>query len=343
MSVRHFGLFISLSFLSCFLPPTVSNPSHTIHMHDYAYDEFDVPELTTMSKISICGAGMTSLPGQSDCICDKGFTTFGGACVQCPQNSYKDNPGNSSCLSCPSNSISLPQATAIQECICAAGYVKQPDSTCTPCPANTYKSSLLSPDCASCPTHSTAATHSTDITHCLCNPGYERIDDYTCSACAPGSYKNITAASPCRACPIDTYTDTTATITCSACPAHSYTTTTGSSSVDACLCHPSFERNGDLCNPCSENHFCTGANAKEACPDHAVAVQGSSRLQACACVAGYIKAQDAYICQPCSPNFYCPFNTTTQIPCNEHSFSAVASTSEADCVCVPGYQDQSSS
>jgi len=89
-------------------------------------------------------------PGSFECQCKPGYLGNGTECSLCAQNEYLIH--QTTCLSCPENSISLPASTSILDCKCNLFnyYPDNQTSTCLPCPhgfllddSNTCQSNLL--------------------------------------------------------------------------------------------------------------------------------------------------------------------------------------------------------
>ena len=292
-------------------------------------------------KILTCPTSMTTLLGAtqvSDCVCQTGFYSFGDACAPCPSNTFKSTVGNSSCTPCPQNSKSVVGSVTQNQCLCDFGFEFANDA-CIQCESDKFKNFVGNSACLNCPQSSTSVPGSLSVNDCFCTPGFERTSTFTCNICSTGFYKGTTSHNSCTPCPQNFYSSSQGATICSACPKNSYTTSTASSSLYDCLCTPGFEFNNTHCNTCKPNFFCPGASVKSACPTHSVSLSGSTSTDHCSCLAGFYKTTESKLCEPCPPNTFCEFDTRN-IPsqCPPNSSSPSRSTSENDCICLPGYQ-----
>ena len=108
------------------------------------------------------------------------------------------------------------------------------------------------------------------------------------------------------------------------------------------------------CKACPDNHYCPGGAQAVSCPTGASSSAGSSLATNCTCGAGsYLHIEEAKSyqnlsiitdlrCNPCELGTYSSVAVTTScISCPAHSTTlTTSSTSEADCVCNPGYYRQ---
>ena len=148
-----------------------------------------------------------------------------------------------------------------------------------------------------------------------------------CDECAAGSFtaqEASTNASECSACGYGQYLDTQ-DAECKTCPLHS-NSTPGSTSKADCLCTPGYHGRHDIgCEACDAGKFtdqpgmlnCTSCVAGTYNPDTAASNVSQCRL----CGHGTYSLEAAISCQKCIT----------------HSNSTPGSTSEADCLCIPGY------
>jgi hypothetical protein len=113
-------------------------------------------------------------PGQThgDCVCDAGYVqTNSSGCQACAAGTYKTmrgdlpcyacGPGKFSstlaatsedtCLSCPLNAFSISASSALDDCICPAGFEGALGVDCTKCTPGTYKEDVGLGDCSMCP------------------------------------------------------------------------------------------------------------------------------------------------------------------------------------------------
>ena len=81
--------------------------------------------------------------------------------------------------------------------------------------------------------------------------------------------------------------------------------TNGARGAQHCLCEPGFFRGEALCEPCSENHFCTGQNdERHECPHYSTSPLGTSRVSECLCELGFgveydLNASAFHACRAC--------------------------------------------
>ena len=96
-----------------------------------------------------------------------------------------------------------------------------------------------------------------------------------------------------------------------------------------------------VCRQCPENHFCPpGASRPEPCPPGELAAAASQTQQQCTCAPGHERNQTDLQCAPCARGYFAATGTNapcSQCPANKTTVS-VASTSEHNCVCVPGHE-----
>ncbi|GAB1599252.1 low-density lipoprotein receptor-related protein 6-like isoform X2, partial [Argonauta hians] len=106
-----------------------------------------------------------------ECVCAAGFQGNGGACKECPNNTYKSEIGNSSCLPCPNDSDSQ-HISASKACLCKSssarlvgGICEETESTSTSRPTSTVTTSTIttttSSSTSTLPTTITTTTMST--------------------------------------------------------------------------------------------------------------------------------------------------------------------------------------
>ena len=341
--------------------------------------------LTAQTLASACQscAGNSQSPAGSDeridCQCNAGYWGPNGAvtCLECYAGQYKPEKGPqdcsvcpnatysglfaqtaiTTCVACPSMSLSFAGSDALSDCHCDAGYYTEdmglPSKSCVACAQGTYNEILGVEACSKC----TAGKYSTDLhstsretcltcesgwslegrfqcepcpgnsksvagsrtvqTDCKCDPGYSGADGGTCMFCLPGKFKEESGAAACSDCPISTFSPDTAR---------------------------EFE------SDCLD------------CPDFSQSVEGSDALEDCKCSVGYTSTvvnTDGASCAECSAGKFkdvlghaacslCRINTyvdTTKstsaancIPCFTHSQSDAGSDALEDCLCVGGFE-----
>jgi hypothetical protein len=106
---------------------------------------------------------------------------FGGPfCSRCAAGELCPGGGRLSPLVCPANSIAPANATAVQQCVCKAGYGRPANSSlgcttcpiCEACPVGSYSTGGSTDSCTPCGRgRTTSAVGSTGATACVCAPG----------------------------------------------------------------------------------------------------------------------------------------------------------------------------
>jgi len=210
------------------------------------------------------------------------FTTVCvNSCTACSTGKYKVNPGpqictdcvadtystataavaNTTCLSCPANTVSAVGSGVLTSCKCNLGYTS-PDGdglACNACVPGKYKTVTGSLACTDCglgkysgvvaktdsvctdclANENTNGTGKDERADCRCNPGYTGEDGTFCYACVPGTYKVTLGPEVCTLCSQDRYSTVTASTSgasCDACPTSSQSPP-GSSAKAACICN----------------------------------------------------------------------------------------------------------
>ena len=257
-------------------------------------------------QLSTCPANTQSLAGSSGlCTCSAGFYSLvsGGACVQCPANSWCE--GDTKISSCTTKAISPAQSVSYMACYCDKGYSGKFNQTCYGCPPGTW---CYMGEKYDCPANTTSPGLSSYTVNCSCNPGYTGPDGGPCSLCLPGTYKNNTGSNACTGCALKTYRPTAGSTSClptSDCPSGQWPNPPYTAVTD------------NVCQLCPRDNFCQG-NLKNACPFpsgnallQAVAPVGSSTYLNCSCPVGTFgavtgPATNAATCAPCGQGMYCP-------------------------------------
>lgn len=164
-----------------------------------------------------------TVDGITACVCADGYvrhpinTSDGYMCSACPSNTYESD---GVCIACPTNSVSLPNSSSINNCVCEGCHNKLVDATCAGI-------------CENAPANCTP-----------CAPGYfklsrsERFNQEICLACNHGFYQPANAATACNLCPVNEYHHVIA-----------------ASSRSDCLCIAGYERNNETCHKCEPGHY----------------------------------------------------------------------------------------
>lgn len=336
-------------------------------------------EVDGMEACVACAANASSETGATACFCDAGFVDStggdadGSACQACPANHYR-TLDDAACVSCGTHFVSAPASDALADCQCDAGYVFDTSllySACQECPDGFYKdfvSVTQDDECAPCPANTSSPLASTDVLQCTCLAGFEAATDgVACAPCQPGTNKSSAGAGLCVDCPAHTFADALATLECTDCMAES-TSPPGSESIDDCVCNqgnariltpdgpqcsgcfPGQYAGVDACLNCTNGTFSTeyGATECQTCPANASSVE-SPHVE-CQCKKGYkcnsIDSEPCLDgnCEACPVNTYSDVTTSTLhecFACQANSESEEASESQDDCLCVPGFYEQS--
>ena len=313
-----------------------------VHSSELNYLTFRQLDLAPYrNRLSLCPENQTSSPGSDSCVCVVGTYLSGGACVACPEGSYKDVSGNQGCTSC-TNANSLPGSTEASECICLAGYHQSTPGTCELCASGSYKPFEGNMPCIAC--HSDTTTEGSSqpfisIEACKCKVGLTGpdgglSDGSGCDSCSPNTYKDVIGSSTCSSCPTNSSSDT------------------GSVIDTACQCNPGYEGpEGGPCVKCQAGKYrSSGLTECTSCPLHSTSFSASDELGDCFCVAGYdggdpascqvcsagkFKSTNGYhSCENCNTNSYSTPGATQCIGCSSNS-QAVGG--DITCKCSPGY------
>lgn len=202
-------------------------------------------------------------------------------CTPCPIGQYQPLAGNSSCLVCPENRLTLSTySTSLSDCrvTCWPGsFGVKGLGPCTNCSVGLYSDANGSPICKVCPEGKTTRTSgSTSINQCL-------------SVCDFGSFGSF-GLEPCQACPLGTFSNNSASSFCWKCPAGFSTATSGQSSEISCkkLC-PAGTKSGTEnglapCATCQIGSFApvAGVTACTMCPN-GTTTTGGGETSAASC------------------------------------------------------------
>jgi hypothetical protein len=202
-------------------------------------------------------------------------------CV-CEVGTYSTAVGSSTCINCPSNSISPAGSAALTNCICNAGSSGPNGGICTVCVEGKYKSSAGSVPCTNCGT----GKYSTAVGASLC------------TSCGGGTYSAATGASvsstciACNAgdsvCACDAGLHWKGSI-CQTCLAGKFKTSIGSDACTDCGTGTYFTSTGaTVCTSCGAGTYsaAVGASACSDCPSNSNSPAGSVSLTSCTCNIG---------------------------------------------------------
>jgi hypothetical protein len=316
-----------------------------------------------------CLAGTKSIPSQVVCeIC--GVNTWSGA-------------RSNVCHMCPADSVSSVGSTSLNTCSCVSGFVRDENDpwgcsmcgvgryndmvgndeciqcpagtasnnigatsldACIPCGVNTW-SGTGSNVCHMCPVNSVSSVGTTSLNTCSCVTGFVRDgnDPWGCSMCGVGRYNDVEGNDECIQCPAGTASNNL-----------------GATSLDACI-------------PCGVNTWSgDGSNVCHMCPVNSVSSVGTTSLNTCSCVTGFVRDEnDPWGCSMCGVGRYndvvgndeciqCPSGTAsnnvgatsldTCIPCGVNTWSGaglnvchacptglVSTYERTGCVCPEGF------
>jgi hypothetical protein len=121
-------------------------------------------------------------------------------CTNCDAGKYSVSTGaiaESSCSSCPSNSVSTTGSDNLADCLCALGHTGPNGGPCEECPYDTYKPLGGDASCSPCPSNSGhSLTSHTNVTACVCNAGFTGPNGGPCvvASCAAGQYMSSVAS-----------------------------------------------------------------------------------------------------------------------------------------------------
>lgn len=185
-------------------------------------------------------------------------------CTDCVVNTYSTATAavaNTTCLSCPANTVSASGSGVLTACKCNLGYTSPSGDglACNACVQGTYKTAtgsqactlcdlgkysgavaLTTATCTSCDANQfTNATGKDELADCRCNAGFTGNDGTHCYQCDAGKYKSTTGDATCTSCPQDRYSTTLAATSgaaCEACPTSSQSPQSSSAKA-ACICN----------------------------------------------------------------------------------------------------------
>ena len=258
-------------------------------------------------------------------------------CKPCTNGTFCSNPNGclNSCTPCPAhtNPDSTSSTCLSGTCVvCTAGAYCVVGSS-LPCPLGTFSSMSGLSACSACSPGSYAS--STGSSFCApCTAGYfsSSLSSSACSACAVGTARGGGGGnSSCPACPNGTYASAQAMSACLQCSPGTYTSSLGMTAPCFLLCPPGTV----LCNSsiCPRGTYATAQGA----------VSSAACLQCLAGTYQTLSGAGATACANCSINTYLSredaaagLKSCTACQPNMGTLQA-ASTSAADCLCVPGF------
>ena len=278
----------------------------------------EVDGATSQSDCLACEEGKTSAAGSdgaSDCSfeCAAGWTGRPGSCTRCSPGTFKAEPGEGPCLTCPAYSHS--SRAGESSCQCNAGFTG-PGIDCSYCAAGKFKTTFGSAPCDSCE----AGKYSQEV----------GADTNLCQECEAGKYQVSGAATACDSCEAGKYKDTSGVNTvCDDCEAGKFKANAGVNlACDNCKTGTYKAAAGvnTACDDCDAGKFQASAGALECtscpqdtwsaavgassdasctpCPDDTVSGFGSDEASDCKnlCPAGKFSqmvGSDTSVCQEC--------------------------------------------
>ncbi|XP_053383713.1 signal peptide, CUB and EGF-like domain-containing protein 1 [Mercenaria mercenaria] len=152
-------------------------------------------------------------------------------CTPCEIGKYQPSSGETSCLDCPNDEITLGTGkSSMDACVpeCEAGQeYNSTTKQCFLCPTGTFKVSVGNTDsCQMCPKDKTTA-----------GPGGKAEAECSQNKCPPGKYFKVSADKivECFDCEIGTYSDREMQASCTDCPNQGTTQRNGTDSEEMCI------------------------------------------------------------------------------------------------------------
>jgi len=305
--------------------PNNNNNGNTCPATEIQYEVDAVANLSlseTYVQCVPCSAGTFSV----------GMMAFSQACLPCPNRTFQDQAGASSCKPCPTGSPlnegmptcePCPGRTVLQAGACRPcqegtfnpPYIQQP--ACLRCPINMW-SLPDADDCLLCPPNS-AGPGGTGLSGCVCGGGLALVDG-ACVACPPGTF-SPPDENACLTCGNGTYNRQQGASACLSCGARA-ASGPGATTCTTCTLGTIPSRATGACTPCPAGFYC-GLGLVFACP------LGSYSLQ-----TGLTSKSQ---CPPCPANHFCR-TTTTIHPCPANTWSPRGSITRHFCRCNNGYK-----
>ena len=278
---------------------------------------------------SSCGCSLTTAAAgataQSTCVAVAGwFVSASGTPEPCPLSTFKGAVGNSSCISCPTNTVTITLgATSAAGCIPTAGFYLDSGSV-LPCPPGTFKATEGAAVCTPCPANrNTTGAGATSLSACLAVAGYYVESTGVVTVCPVGTYKEATAnTSSCIACGTGASTASAASTSASACQAAA-----GHFTPVA----------GGAVQPCPVGTFAEGAGFRTSCTacgaDFNTIAVASTTILACLANPGYYTPILGELAVPCPLDTFKETlaNSTTCSGCSKQTITlAIGSTDRKD-------------
>ena len=310
---------------------------------------------------------------QEQCHCAAGY--FGTAtteCVLCDVDSYCT--GGATRTACKANSTTLGLRGQSNEnaCVCDPGFFEDTDLSCTRCLVDSY---CFNDSITHCPLNSSAFSRSDSITDCRCSFGLYmenstchecdasvlclggQSDPISCSVgalvengrcvCENGRYcdtddlqNGCLMPDTCAVCPVGSRCENNVRTPCHA----NSSTPSGSDLSVECVCLDGWYLDQGQCKDCPNHHYCT-MDEKAYCLDwdtNLRTIDGYHYERThCECEVGYFRLNYNDTCKICPKNFYCPTESTQQLPnivnCFENEYTVgEGSHKRGDCICDAG-------
>ena len=188
-------------------------------------------------------------------------TDLPGKCEDCPTNSYQQEEGKTTCVSCEVGMSYQTKTTPCQEC--ESGKFGSEVGTCLNCKEGKFQENKKSTSCKECQLGQQYVSGSVPCRACELG----RWGDTTgCHDCKTGMYSDEEGKTSCRSCGVDTFGVNPKSVSSSECEKCEEGRTTGliegASAANACLCEsPAFyaDDKGD-CVPCETGADCSTKN-----------------------------------------------------------------------------------
>lgn len=241
-----------------------------------------------------CIAGHTGNDGEACASCTPGKykpTTGSAACTACAPNTwYQGAPPYTSnrCISCPENSNSPIASSAIEDCICLLGFLREAD-VCRNCQLGHYCPAQYME--IQCNTGSSSLLNSFSEDHCVCIPGYVGPSD--------------NQPNNCTRCKVNHYCE--GGFHQESCPQNSTTLTMGGqSSIAGCVCNAGlYADDSHECVICPVDFFCAN-DTQTICPPNSSALPQQEQVDHCICDELFRSdSSGASHCVLCSDNLVC--------------------------------------
>ena len=231
-------------------------------------------------------------------------------------------------VTCPETTIAPPGVQILREedCVCVAGYGRDPDGDCTICSPGEYKANDDDSNCLPCAGgRTTLLPGMTSSEFCQCAEGfYAPEPSLPCEECGLGFYCNGTGDR-------------------SRCPENSVTWTAKATNYTDCQCEEGFQGSPTGCQPCPRGLYkaIQGNGAcPQSCPANADSEPGASSLKDCKCDPGFhaqVDESDLSFCTRCTydglscPGGFAPNSTEHVQPEANEGFFRTSTTTAVKC------------